>query len=330
MLATAMLLNVSVVSANQAGDDLELSLAERLVQLQRLEAFFQEEWDFQIQSMEEAMEEYPEAKMAIPEGYLEAMRQQQVDGQVSDWVEAWAMTFDEERLRELVEYLERPESQAWIAARLEAYPHFLESLATRAEAMVEVFQEEYSDEFPQASEPGKPMKDVEPVVDSGFEDLLEFAPGSRIKASLDDRWFAEMSVPANHPAIREVFADLEVQLVPDGEEAARVSQVSAQRAFADPESCDAALVRLESSLAGHFSGFEETDCGHKRYTASGGDIRMSLTCSEQEAVAASRLRLVVSHKPTEDSAHRRLMARVDENQSEGDDEAEAEASDSGG
>jgi hypothetical protein len=311
--AVAVLLAVSGAFAQQPDKEQETVLAERLVELQNLEAFFQAEWDFQMQQMEDAMADVPEAQMDIPEGYLEAFEQQQVEGQINDWVEAWADSFDEKRLAELVEYLERPQSQAWIAAQLEAYPRFLDALATRAEAMTDVFQEEQSarleGESVSNSAPAVSMSDLEPVVDAELADLLEYAPGSRIEAALDRRFFSDVKVPASHPLINDLFADLNIQLVPDGQQAARVAQVSAHRAFSDIESCESARDRLEQSLAGYFPDSEETDCGHVRYLAAGGDTRMTLGCSDQKAVGAGKLRLVVSHKPTEDSAYEQFSRR---------------------
>lgn len=332
MLAALTLLAAPGVLASKTEDEAKIDLAERLVELQRLESFFQAEWDLQMQQMEEAMEELPEGQIDIPEGYLEAMRQQQVEGQVSDWVEAWATAFDERRLVELVDYLERPESRDWVAARLEAYPHFLEALSTRAQAMVDVFQEDFSSQSEVATgtepEPAASLSDIAPVVDSELEKLFEFAPGSRIEGSLDTPHFTNLRVPATDTLISDVFPDLEIQLVSDGEAAARVAQVSGQRAFSDAESCKSTRDALEESLAGYFPDSEETDCGHVRYMAAGGDIRMTLYCTSQKVVGASRLRLQVSHKPTEDSAYRRFRAQFEnEENSEQDSDSETDSAD---
>lgn len=307
----AALLTVSSVSAEQSIDDTKLALAERLVELQDLDAFFQAEWEFQMQQMDDAMKEHPQAEWSMPEGYMEAMREQQVNGQVNDWVEAWASAFDEERLRQLITYLERPESQAWVADRLEAYPHFLDALSVRAEAMVDVFTEEQFEGVEEEAPSLPTLDEISPVVDSALAEVLEFVPGARIEAALDNEWFENVRVPARDPAISQVFADLEVRLSPDGRNAARVVQVSSERAYASEEACEAARAGLEESLIGHFPDSEETDCGTVRYLAAGGDIRMSLGCRNQESVGASRLRLSIVHEPTRDSAHERFMAQAE-------------------
>lgn len=316
MLFVVTLLAVSGASAEQSVDEKKLALSERLVELQRLDAFFQAEWDFQMQQMEEAMADQPDVEIGIPEGYMEALRQQQVEGQVNDWVEAWALAFDKERLRELINYLERPDSQAWVADQLEAYPYFLDALATRAEAMVDVFQEDQAQLSEADAKPAMPLSELPPVVDSALADLLEFAPGARIEASLDTTWFEAARVPASHPVINQVFADLRIELTPDGDEAARVAQVSSERAYPDEEACEVARARLEETLADYFPDSEMTDCGHVRHMAAGGDIRMTLRCRDQEVVGNSKLSLVVSHKPTNDSAHERFMAEMDSKASE--------------
>lgn len=310
------LLAASGVLASETEDETTFALAERLVELQQLESFFQVEWDFQMRQMEKMMEDLPDGAMTIPEGYLEAMRQQQVEGQVSDWIEAWTIVFDERRLVELVDYLERPESRDWVAARLEAYPHFLEALTTRAEAMVDVFQEDFAGQSEVIagtdSDASISLSDIEPVTDSDLNKLFEFVPGSRIEAELDTPYFTAMSVPATDPLTGDVFSDHQIQLVSDGEATARVVRVSAQRAFSDIDTCKRTRDNLEQSLAGYFPDSQETDCGHMRYLAAGGDIRMTLSCREQKAVGASILHFDVLHVPTEEGAYRRFSEQFDD------------------
>ncbi|QKK03407.1 MAG: hypothetical protein HND55_12500 [Pseudomonadota bacterium] len=312
LVTLTLLMAVATASAGQptARDD-RLALAAQLVELQRLEAFYEAEWEFQMELMEGEMQDQPEVDWGIPEGYMEVLREQQVDGQVSDWIEAWAQALDAEQLRQRIVFLQQPDAQAWVADRLEAYPFFLEAMATRAEAVMEVLVEDAAGAVADEGKTPMALADLPPVVDTGLDEVLSFVPGARVEASLDSEYGERVRVPAKHAAIVEVFADLEVQLVPDGQENARVSRVTGERGFAGTRACQEALAGLETALVKHFPDSETTDCGTVRYLAAGGDIRMNLSCRDQKALGGSRLRLSVTHQPTQDAMHQRFMTQVE-------------------
>ena len=302
--------------AAQDTDDRRTALAERIVELQRLHELYEQEWDFQLEAMRENMPEGMSLEDFMPAHMMEVMREQQVDGQIEEWLSVLAESLDEARLGEVASLLENPAYQDWQDEQLRLYPDYLARLSERMHAVGDVMVEEMTDE-PLEFEPPQPehpqLDDIAPVEDEALAALFGVAPGSRIEHRLESSFGQSMQVPTSHEALRTQFSDLEVRLVPDGDQA-RVGSISAQRSFIDEDACESARDALDSSLAGHFDETRTNDCGNRQHVSAGGDIRLTLQCREPNALGGVTMSLRVSHQPTQDAQFAAMRAWTDDEQ----------------
>lgn len=295
-----------------------LQWAERIAELQRVHDFHQAEWDFQMRMMREHFGE--DEAFGAPEHLMEVMRAEQVEGQTEEWILTLAESFDVERLQAVAESLDSDEYRAWTTDQLEVYPAYLDRMMGRMEAVGEVMVEEVSES--DAIDPQQPdFEGLEPIIDERLAGAFEYAPGARIDVELESGWMQSYRVPASQKDLAEVFQDLEIELVPDGDRA-RVRAVSAQRSFASGEACESARSRLEGELSDLFEYTEITDCGDVRHFSAGGDTRLSLYCRDQDAIGVAELQLSVVHQPTQDAAFADFMVRMEEQE---EDAAQLEA-----
>jgi hypothetical protein len=297
----------------QDSDDQRLALAQRIVELQRLQEFHEQEWEFQLEAMREYMPDGMELEDFMPAHMLEVMREQQVDGQIEEWVNVLADSLDASRLAEIAGVLESPAYQNWQDEQLRLHPDYLTRLSERMHAVGEVMVEEMSDDafefdFPEPEHPT--LDDVPPIEDEALAALFGVAPGSRVEHKLDSSFGQSVRVPASHATLRSQFSDLEVRLVPDGEHA-RVGSISAQRSFNDEDACESARDALDASLADHFDDTRTNDCGHQQHLSANGDIRLTIRCREPNALGGVTLSLSVSHQPTRDAQFSAMRAWAD-------------------
>ena len=303
-------------AAAQDPDDRRMALAERVVELQRLHELYEQEWDFHLEAMREHMPEDMSVEDFMPAHVMEVMREQQVDGQIEEWLNLLAESLDEARLGEIASLLESPAYQDWQDEQLGLYPEYLARLSERMHAVGEVMVEEMSDqalefERPQSEHPE--LDDIAPVEDEALAALFGIAPGSRIEHRLEYSFGQSMRVPASHEALRSQFSDLEVQLIPDGEQA-RIGSISAERSFIDEDACQSAREALDSSLAGHFDETRTNDCVNQQHFSAGGDIRLTLRCREPNVLGGVTMSLRVTHQPTQDAQFAAMRVQYDDEQ----------------
>lgn len=309
----AVSLFVSPATA-QDTDDQRTALAERIVELQRLHELYEQEWDFQLEAMREHLPDGMSLEDFMPAHVVEVMREQQIDGQVEEWLSVLAESLDEARLGEVANLLASPAYQDWQDEQLRLYPDYLARLSERMHAVGDVMVEEMSDQALEF-EPPQPeypqLDDIAPVEDEALAALFGVAPGSRIDHRLESSFGQSMRVPTSNEALRSQFSDLEVRLVPDGEQA-RVGSISAQRSFVDEDACESARDMLDTSLAGHFDETRTNDCGNQQHVSAGGDIRLTLRCREPNMLGGVTLSLSVTHQPTQNAHFAAMRAWNDD------------------
>ena len=286
-------------------------LAERVVELDGTRQFLQREWEWQMQSVDESAME--EMKSMMPEGYMDVMRGEYIDGRTEEWTNALAANLEPARLRAAVTLLESSAYREWLDAQLSAYGDFLEGLMTRSQATGEVMAEQMQ------GSPGdgesNALSSVEPVNNSAMAAALGFVPGAELEGEFGERYY-DSAVRRAPGIIGEVFDDLSAKLTPT-QGTARVESVSAQRAFATKAACERARETVLSRLRSHFPETETTDCGTEKYLTSDGDTTLTLRCQSQAAVDDVLLTMNATHQPTQDAAFGRFMATPTEDESTG-------------